>query len=455
MRCLSVKLTLSLALLLSCACVAVAEIANPAETLPVLGARQVQLVESPEITLLDQEGAGKLYQAGPIQVLVMEGTPAEMGFQHGRLLAKKIHHLIREGYMPKALWGRGYSQEYVKTQSERMEKHFPPEIIEEMRGIVEGVKKAGVEDIAYEDIRLGVTQAEILHFPPDSPPSCSNFAVWGRWTTDGRLLHARNLDWNIKGDAQDDALVLVWRPKGGFPFMMIGWAGGVGSVSGMNARGITLGEMTLPSADATFDGLPLFLQMRLMLEKCDTLAKSVEFFEKCKRTTGWNFIIGDGGKRDGRALETDAKYCTEFTTMDPKETDATGHWGMAECVRRTNHPVGMDQLLRLSKAYGDKIGVTVETSEQLTLMAPLLKEQDSWQRYEWLSRAVEAQPGKIDAVGAVKILATGPVYCDATLHSFVFDPSAQTAWVAIAGNNPPVTATDMPFTKLVLTEWFK
>lgn len=416
--------------------------------------QSVELIENPDISLVAEAGAGRLYHVGEHKVLVMEGTPKEMGYQHGKLLAKPIHNIIKVGYTPKALWNRGYSREYVMAQSERMEKFFPESIKEELQGLITGLQEAGVNDITYEDLRLGITQAEILHFPPDGPPACSNFACWGKWTEDGRLLHGRNLDWNIQGDAQDDHVILVWRPKGGTPFMMVGWAGGIGSVSGMNAKGITLGEMTLPSPDATFDGLPLFLQMRLLLEQCSTLDEAVRFFEACPRTTGWNFVIGDGKIPDARALETDAKYCTVFAPMDEKETEATGHWGMVDCVRRTNHPVGMAQLLRLGKAFGERYGLTVTSEDDIKALVPLLQTQDTWLRYETISREIEKRPAKVSVKEAVRILATPPVYQDNTLHSTVFDPSNKTVYVANAGNNPPVTATDRPFTRIDLSAWF-
>ena len=419
------------------------------------GAREATILDAPEVTLAAEEGAGKLYEVGEHPVLVMEGTPEEMGYQHGKLLAAKIHHILKEGYTPKALWNRGYTPEYALAQSERMEKFFPEAIKEELRGIVRGLKDAGCDDITYEDVRLGITQAEILHFPPDGPPACSNFACWGKWTPDGRLLHGRNLDWNINGDAQDDHVVLVWRPKGGFPFMMIGWAGGIGSVSGMNSKGITMGEMTLPSPDATFDGLPLFLQMRLTLEKSSTLDDAVRFIETCRRTSGWNFILGDGKIPGGRALETDARYCTVFGPMDEKESERTGHWGMEDAVRRTNHPVGMDQLVRLGIAMGEEYGLTVTSETDVETLLPLLKEQDSWKRYECLSREIEKRPGAVDVREAIQILATDPVYNGDTLHSMVFDPSKNTLYVANAGNHPPVTATDRPYTRIDLGPWFK
>ncbi|MDQ1257018.1 MAG: hypothetical protein QG656_1619 [Candidatus Hydrogenedentes bacterium] len=414
------------------------------------------IVENPEVKLLDTEGAGKLYQVGELLVCVMEGTPEEMGFQHGRLLANHAKHIMQEGYLVKALWDRGYTREYVNAQSARMEKHFPPEYVAELQGMVKGLQAAGFAEATYEDARLGVTQAELLHYDADSPPGCSNFACWGQWTKGGRLLHGRNLDWNIEGDAQDDAVVLIWRPTGGVPFMMVGWAGGIGSVSGMNAKGITIGEMTSMSPDATFDGLPLFLIMRKVLQDAKTLDEAVAIMQKGPRTTGWNFIIGDGQIPNGRALEVDAAVCEVFAPMDPKEGEATAHWAMEDAVRRTNHPISELLLNKLLKEYApmieEELGVKVESLEQGKM---LLKLQNTWKRYDWMGKQIQAHPGAFDIPEALQILANRPVGNDGTLHSWVFDPSNQTAYIAIAGNNPPVTASSRPYTKVDMKEWFK
>ena len=416
--------------------------------------RTPEVVAAPEITLLDEEGAGKLYQVGEHLVCVMEGTHREMGYQHGRLLADKARHIIKEGYMRKALYAKGYSRDYVMAQSERMEKHFPKEYIEEMRGLAEGLKAAGVDDVPYEDVRTGVTQAEILHYDPDAPPACSNYAAWGKWTEDGRLLHGRNLDWNVNGDAQDDAAILVWRPEGGIPFMMVGWAGGIGSVSGMNAKGITIGEMTVTSTDATFDGLPLMLMMRRILEDAETLDEAVAIMQKGPRTTGWNFILGDGKGPSACALEVDAVDCGVYGPADPNENETTGHWAMEDAVRRTNHPVGEQQLYKLARLYAGRMNIKIESMEQVRNAIPLLKAQNTWQRYNWLGKQIQAREGNIGVAEALQLLANGPVENDATLHSWVFDPSNQTAYVAVAGNNPPVTATSRAYTKIDLSKWF-
>lgn len=428
----------------------------PSEQAPAAERYVPTMVAEPEVAVLAEEGAGKLLRVGELLVCVMEGTPSEMGYQHGRLLADHVRSAMTERYMAKTLYGRGYTKEYVYEQSARMEKHFPPEYIEEMKGLVEGLQAAGVQDITYEDIRTGVCVAELQHYSPGEPPGCSNFAVFGRWTTDGRLLHGRNLDWSIKGQAQDDAVVLVWRPKNGIPFMMVGWAGSIGSVSGMNAKGITIGEMTSGTPDSTFDGMPLFVIMRRILEKASTLEEAVAIMQQGPRTTGWNFVIGDAQIPDARALEVDAKTCEVFAPMDPKEGSDTGHMSLPDAVRRTNHPCGGEQLKKVAMGYATRTNIPIPDWEAAKpLVLQWLQSNDSWARYTWLGKQIQAMPGRIDVQQALELLSNGPVFCDATLHSWVFDPKNQTAYVSNAGVDPVETASRRPYYQIDLKEWFQ
>jgi hypothetical protein len=437
------------------------------------------IVEKPEVRLLDTEGQGKLYQVGKHLICIMEGTPEEMGFQHGRLLAARMAHGTKRA-LQKALWDKGYTREYVRAQVERMQRFIPAEYVVEMKAIVKGLQAAHVSDISYEDIRLVVTQGELLHYPPgagprggkdgsarpffwgDKPrspaasaPQCSNFACWGRWTPDGRLLHGRNLDWRITEDIQDSAVVLVWRPKQRVPYMMVTWAGGVGGVSGMNAQGITIGEMTSPSSSATYDGMPLCILMRRVLEKSSDLATAVRVIEESPRTLGWNFVIGDGKVPDARALDTDAASCDVFTAMDERENVPNFHAALPDAVRRANHPVRLQRMLMLIKAIGPGLGLKIDSVAQLQAVLPLLKMQNSYQRYDWLGKQIEGRPKGIDVPQALQLLSNGPVLQQNTLHSWVFDPKNQAAYVAVAGNHPPLTASRCPYTCIQLREWFR
>ncbi len=436
------------------------ELTEPAEepvVEPVVAEELVtpEIVRDAPVQLVAEEGAGKLYMVGDLPVCVMEGTHEEMGYQHGRLLAERIRHTIHEGYMKRSLFDEGYTVEYANEQSARMAKHFPPQYIEEMNGLVRGLTDAGI-DVSYEQALVSACMAELLHHGPDAPPGCSNFAVFGRWTSDGRLLHGRNLDWDVEHGAQDGAVVMVWRPTGGTPFMMPGWAGTIGSVSGMNAAGITIGEMTSSSPDETFDGIPLLIIMRRVLEEAKTVEEAVSIIAHGPRTLGWNFVIGDGARRDARALEVDAKFCGVYAPEDPMENEGTAHWSIPDAVRRTNHPCGDSQLAKVARQYGEQNGIDLSDWDTVKPMAlGLLKDQNSWHRYDWLGKQIQARPGAVGVIEALQLLSNGPVRNDVTLHSWVFDPDNQLAYVANAGVDPIVTATSMPFTEVKLAQWFK
>ncbi len=444
-----------------------------------------QIIENPEISRLDSEGAGALYQVGELKLCVLKGSYYDMGFQHGRLLAPHIRHVIKEGYIKKALWDNGYTPEYVYPQSARMLKNVPEKYIKEAKGILDGLKKAGIEDITLEELLLGSTVAEILHFPPDTPPDsgkigfspdspsvhtnientkpvnapqCTNISLWGKWTEGGKILHGRNLDWSIRRDVQDDAVVFIYIPEDVKPYLLLGWAGGIGSLTGMNVSGITVGQATLPTINSTFDGRPCFVTVRMMLEQ-ETLDKAVEVVIKGPEGTGWNYMICDAKIKSARAIESDSIIKNIYTDNDPKENEETRHYSLPDMIRRTNHPVSKDGLVALAKRVGPllKPPLNVQNWEQFRLIIGIFTNHNTYQRYDWIGKQFQERDGKgpITVQTLLELLANGPVFNSDTLHSCVFDPEDLVIYVSIAGNNPPLTATRRPYTKIKLTDWLK
>ena len=159
---------------------------------------------------------------------------------------------------------------------------------------------------------------------------------------------------------------------------------------------------------------------------------------------------------DARAFEVDAVTCDVFAPLDPKESADTGHESIADAVRRTNHPCGENKLKKYAAAVAEKRGVEMPSWEAAkAMLREYLPEGNSWQRYTWLGEQIEAHPGAIDPERALQLLANGPVFCKATLHSFVFDPSQKVAYVSVAGVDPVMTATRMPYVRFDLSEWLQ
>ena len=99
--------------------------------------------------------------------------------------------------------------------------------------------------------------------------------------------------------------------------------------------------------------------------------------------------------------------------------------------------------------------VEVGRWEKRQRMMPRLRAQDSYKRYDYLGKEIQKAEKRIDVPEAIEILINGPVYCDVTLHSWVFDPTNGCMYLSNAGNNPPVTACDRPYTKIDLSAWMK
>ena len=89
--------------------------------------------------------------------------------------------------------------------------------------------------MTFKDVRAGNFIPELFH--------CSGFAVMNSATTDGTLYHGRVLDYAVDWQLQDHAVLIVCEPAGEIPFVNVSYAGFVGSVTGMNAKHVSIGEM--------------------------------------------------------------------------------------------------------------------------------------------------------------------------------------------------------------------
>ena len=257
------------------------------------------------------EAAHVEYHEG-LPIVFLEGTPYELGRQHGELLRETVQHSLRHilGHFRRYLkapllsplavnWWLGRSW----AQSAPL---IPQDYLEELRGVSDG---------------SGVPLAELwrLHAIPERTYACSTMAVWGRATADGRLIHTRNLDWSIRAGIQDYAAVFVVRPKGKHGFVSAGWAGFIGVLSGINERGLSIGQVGAETLDASYRGVPMAFLMRKVLEDATDLDGAVGLIRDAPRTVGVNYVIADAAAQRAVAMETTAHLAAVFEADDPKE----------------------------------------------------------------------------------------------------------------------------------------
>jgi predicted choloylglycine hydrolase len=357
--------------------------------------------------LLGEQGPARLWQVGEQRVLLLSGSPYEMGLQQGRLLAAEIRECVRL-FLDFALSRDGNTRETFAAIWKAAETDIPQRYKDELRGLAEG---SGAS----------LTDLQLLHVIPEKY-HCSGAAAFGPATKDGKLYHTRSLDYaidigNREKTAQENALLVVYRPEegAGFAHANVAWAGFIGSITGMNAKGVSIGEMGSSSKNETFEGIPMIFMVREILHGADGVESAVEITRRCRRTAGYNFIYGDGKKPTAAAIEVNKDAVKVFPAGGSEENVAP-HFAIAHCVRRCNHFVD-PELSKLQREGYD----------------PRFSSPGSWLGYHLISEYLVKQAGRLDAEAMIALLRGYPPDAPC-LHQAVFAPGDREIYVAVAKN---------------------
>jgi len=326
--------------------------------------------------LVATEGKGRLEMHDGTRVLFLEGTPAEIGRQHGVLLRRQVRDV--EAHM---LWGVGVGTSLPKGQwffgrmeeaQRRLEPFISKDLLEEIDAMSEATGTPRAEG------RLANLFPELFH--------CSGFAVMGDATVGGRLYHGRILDYLRNLGLEQNAVVAVYRPQGKHAWVNLGYAGFVGSVTAMNEKHIAIGEMG-GGGEGRWDGVPMAQLLRNIMEQASTLDEAISIMRNSKRTCEYYYVISDGNTR--RAVGV-------YATPDKFETVGPGEF----------HP-------QLARPVKDAVLLS------------------AGKRYETLVDRVKAGYGKLDAEGA-RHLMDRPVAMSSNIQSVLFAPETLDFWVANA-----------------------
>jgi outer membrane lipoprotein-sorting protein len=329
-----------------------------------------------ERKLLATDGEGRLEDHDGTKVLFLKGTPEDMGHQEGTLLRAQVRDLVS-----KILYGVGVGSSFEKGhwffgEIEQAQKRIEPFIDE--RCLREMDAMALAANLDREEVRLANFFPELFH--------CSGFSVSGKATVEGRMYHGRVLDYMRGVGLEPNAVVIVSQPDRGYAWVNISYAGFVGSVTAMNEKHISIGEMG-GRGQGQWDGKPMAQLLREVMEKAATLEEAVDLMRRGPRTCEYYYVISDGTRKQAVGI---AATPTTFEVIRAGEA----------------HP-------RLPHAIADAV---------------LMSAGD---RYEELARRVQAAYGKLDADGA-RHLMDRPVCMNSNLHSVLFAPDTLDFWVANA-----------------------
>jgi phospholipase B-like protein len=262
----------------------------------------------------------------------LEGTPAEIGFQHGWLLAAEIREAqqvtaLELAHDAKRPWG--FFREIAQKELwPRIEKQYR----EELEGIQAGAAARGVQmdlwDVVahnawlewpyfvnwYDKARgkTGIARMAI-------PERCSAFVATGGHTRDGRIVMGHNA-WTGYLDGSRWNLMFDVAPSSGNRFLMDGFPGLIhsGDDFGVTSGGLMITETTISRFSGwNPEGIPEFVRARKAMQ----YASSIDEFEHWMRegnNGGYanNWLVGDRKTGEIASLELGLKHVTMRRSKD-------------------------------------------------------------------------------------------------------------------------------------------
>ena len=283
------------------------------------------IVTSPDIEKTIVDKAKLTYtDDGKIRVLYLSGTPYERGYQHGYLLKKEIHDSmvpIIENAIDKFKLEELFDESY-----ERMRPFISQDYIDEMQGLAHGARLPlrlvhafhALPEIGEWGGKKNIKETLKRMISGEFGTSCSNLAASGSATEDGELYTVRILDWGLHriSNLHKYPLITVTKPNNGENISAnIGWVGFLGAVSGMNDKGITLGEMGYgDSVPETLRGKPMPFMLRDILNQASSLKDVRRIISTSAPTNSFVFLMSDGKTKESEIYLRDQ---SRFTVTKP------------------------------------------------------------------------------------------------------------------------------------------
>ncbi|MBM4023736.1 MAG: hypothetical protein FJ284_16130, partial [Planctomycetes bacterium] len=227
-----------------------------------------------------------------VPLVVVGGSPAEMGWHVGRLLRDEIRRFVPR-LLEQASASARLSTADLALAWSRSAAFTDDRFEQELLGLADG-----------SGVPLATLQAAHA-LPLVMPYSCSSIAAWGSATADGHLYQTRNLDWVLELGAQEFPAVVLYLPTDGTPHLLPTFAGCAGANCGLSAAGIVLSEMghSKPEEMPYDLDAPHFTSwFRTILADAPDLGTALEIFRKQPPTKRYTFIFG-GGRGQRRAVK--------------------------------------------------------------------------------------------------------------------------------------------------------
>ncbi|MGD8540275.1 MAG: C45 family autoproteolytic acyltransferase/hydrolase [Candidatus Aminicenantes bacterium] len=256
-----------------------------------------------------------------LKVLVLEGTPYERGLQHGTVLKKEIHELVK-------IWKEDIQKTYktdadvfikkflAATDFEKAIKEWTPELWQELKGISEG---SGLE---FDTIFAFQLVDEIWVLGRDvQAEKCTTIGL--EKTERHPAMVAQNLD--IPPFYHGFQTLLHIKDKEqGLETYLFTFPGFI-AANGLNSRSVAAVVNAVQQLENSRDGLPVAFVIRGILQR-RSYDEALQFIKTIKHGAPQNYMIGDANEMG--SFECSVTQVSEFIPFTN-----------ASFTYHTNHPL--------------------------------------------------------------------------------------------------------------------
>ncbi|HMJ46594.1 MAG TPA: C45 family peptidase, partial [Ferruginibacter sp.] len=230
--------------------------------------------------------------------LYVEGEPYERGVINGKLtkelVVRQEDHFGEQIFkLVPSEFKRSFLKDFIGFFNRELEKNVTEEYKEEIYGI----SKSASDKFAY----LGSNYQRLLNYHAAHDighalqnlalVGCTSFGTWGAMSEDSTMIIGRNFDFFVGDKFAEDKIVSFVSPTNGYKFMSVTWGGFIGTVSGMNEKGLSVtinaAKTDIPYGSAT----PVSLVAREILQYAKNINEAIAIAKKRKMFVSESFLV--------------------------------------------------------------------------------------------------------------------------------------------------------------------
>ena len=370
-------------------------------------------------------GKGFRYDDGGWKYVHIEGAPYERGLQYGELVADDVvRYMEKLGTLKNRQdMADGWAQVRLLTDSLFLRK-YEAEYLEEMKGIADGVNRAGVKfkdreldmlDVVALNSEVDLGQLESANRVSATPLTgrtflkaedetaragegdhCSSFVATKSATKDGQFIMGQLFMWNGYTGVHWDVMLDV-QPTQGHRFIMQTFPGGIHSGADwfINDAGIVIGETTVGQTPFDADGTPQSNRIRKAAQYATTIDDVARLLKERNNglyTNDWT--LADTKTGEGACF-----------TLGTKKTRM---WRTGDSTHTADTPGGLKDFIWANNNNRD-LEVRKESIPN-PFNAPVDLAFNTWNRDIAFQRYFEQHgQGGIDLDNAIRMLASSPI----------------------------------------------